>query len=116
MKATRREHLARLADVLDAVEAIRSHVGRGRLDDPLIFDPVRMRLVEIGETIGAIPDELLATEPEIPWREIVAMRHKLVHHHYYDAALGIMAATVSDDLPVLEAAVGRLRVRLAPTG
>jgi uncharacterized protein with HEPN domain len=115
VKATRREQLARLADVLEAVEAIRSHVGRGRLDDPLIFDAVRMRLVEIGEAVGAIPEELLATEPEIPWREIVAMRHKLVHH-YYDAALGIMAATVSDDLPVLEAAVGRLRVRIAPAG
>jgi hypothetical protein len=42
------------------------------------------------------------------------MRHKLVHH-YDDSALG-HAATVSDDLPVLEAAVGRLRVRIAPTG
>jgi uncharacterized protein with HEPN domain len=49
--------------VLEAVEAIRSHVGRGLLDDPLIFDAVRMRLVEIGAAVGAIPDELLATEP-----------------------------------------------------
>ena len=111
MRATRREHLARLADVLGAAAAIRSHMGRGRLDDPLVFDAVRMRLVEIGEAIGALPDELLSTESDIPWREIVAMRHKLAHHDD-DSAVGIVAATVSDDLPVLEAAVERLRVRI----
>lgn len=112
MRATRREHLARLVDALAAAAAIRSHLGRGQLDDPLVFDAVRMRLVEIGEAIGALPAELLSTEGDIPWREIVAMRHKLAHH-YYDSALGVVAATVSDDLPVLEAAIERLRVRIA---
>lgn len=111
MKAARRDHLARLVDVLEAVAAIRSHVGRGQLDDPMVFDAVRMRLVEIGEAVGMLPDELLATEAHIPWREIVAMRHKLAHH-YYDSAVGIVAATVSDDLPVLVAAIERLRARI----
>ena len=39
-----------------------------------------------------------AAEPAIPWREVVAMRHKLAHHTY-DTALGILEATVHDDLP-----------------
>ena len=60
--------------------------------------------------MGNLPDTLLASEPDIPWREIVGMRHKLAHH-YYDAALGMLAATVDDDLPVLEAAVRRLQGR-----
>jgi uncharacterized protein with HEPN domain len=42
------------------------------------------------------------------------MRHKLAHH-YYDSASGIIAATVSDDLPVLAAAIGRLREQLTGT-
>ncbi len=112
MKRSRREHVARLDDVLGAIDAIRAHLGRGGLEDPLVFDAVRMRLVEIGEAVGALPDEVLASEPGIPWREVVAMRHKLAHH-YYDSALGIIAATVSDDLPVLVAAIGRLREHLS---
>ena len=110
MKKARREHLARLADVREAIAAIRAHVSRGELDDMLVFDAVRMRLVEIGEAVGALPDEVLSAEPAIPWREIVAMRHKLAHH-YYDSALGIVAATVADDLPVLEAAIVRIQAR-----
>jgi uncharacterized protein with HEPN domain len=39
------------------------------------------------------------------------MRHKLAHH-YYDSALGIVAATVADDLPVLEAAIVRMQARV----
>jgi uncharacterized protein with HEPN domain len=89
VKRTRREHLARFADVPVAIAAIRTHVSRGELDDTLVFDAVRMRLVEIGEAVGALPDEVLSTEPAIPWLEIVAMRHKLAHH-YFDSAHGIV--------------------------
>ncbi len=39
----------RLADIVDAITAIRSHLTRGDLSDGLIFDAVRLRLIEIGE-------------------------------------------------------------------
>ena len=61
--------------------------------------------------IGALPDALLASEPSIPWCEVVAMRHKLAHDDY-DVAFAILAATVSDDLPALEAVVGRMLERV----
>ena len=38
-----------LADILDAIEAIGSYLKRGPLDDGLVFDAVRLRLIEIGE-------------------------------------------------------------------
>jgi uncharacterized protein with HEPN domain len=97
----------RLEDVLDAIRAIRMHLERGGLEDSLVFDAVRMRIVEIGEAINDVPVDLLATESEIPWKEVVGMRHKLAHH-YFDTAHGIVAGTVREDLPVLEAAVLRM--------
>jgi uncharacterized protein with HEPN domain len=101
----------RLEDVLDAIHAIRAHLERGSLDDSLVFDAVRMRLVEIGEAINDLPASLLAVEAEIPWKQVVGMRHKLAHH-YFDTAHGIVAGTVEEDLPVLESAVARL-IRLS---
>jgi uncharacterized protein with HEPN domain len=97
----------RLVDVLLAIEAIAAHRSRGPLDDPLVFDAVRMRLGEIGEAVGSVPNDVLRTEPSIPWKEVVGMRHKLAHH-YFDTAGGIIEATVEDDLPVIAAAVERL--------
>jgi hypothetical protein len=60
----------RLADIQAAIEAIYSHLERGGLSDGLVFDAVRIRLLEIGEAVKAPPDELLSTQPVIPWRQI----------------------------------------------
>jgi uncharacterized protein with HEPN domain len=97
----------RLADIQAAIDAIRSHLQRGDLSDGLIFDAVRIRLLEIGEAVKALPPELLDTQPAIPWRQITRMRDHLAHR-YFDTAHGILQATVDDDLPELERAVGAM--------
>jgi uncharacterized protein with HEPN domain len=96
-----------LADIQAAIDAIRSHLQRGDLSDGLIFDAVRIRLLEIGEAVKALPDDLLATQPSIPWRQITRMRDHLAHR-YFDTAHAILQATVDEDLPNLECAVHAL--------
>lgn len=87
--------------------AIRSHLERGTLADGLIFDAVRMRLLEIGEAVKAISGDLLATQPGIPWQQVAGMCDHLAHR-YFDTAHAILQATVDDDLPELEEAVTAL--------
>jgi hypothetical protein len=45
----------RLADIQAAIDAIRSHLQRGDLSDGLVFDAVRIRLLEIGDKRGRTP-------------------------------------------------------------
>ena len=94
----------RLADIQAAIDAIRSHLKRGDLSDGLVFDAVRIRLLEIGEAVKALPDDLLASQPSIPWRQITRMRDHLAHR-YFDTAHAILQATIDEDLPDLERAV-----------
>jgi uncharacterized protein with HEPN domain len=101
----------RLADIQAAIDAIRSHLQRGDLSDGLVFDAVRIRLLEIGEAVKALPTELLNTQPSIPWRQITRMRDHLAHR-YFDTAHAILQATVDDDLPELERAVDALAENL----
>jgi uncharacterized protein with HEPN domain len=54
-----------------------------------------------------LPDDLLATQPSIPWRQITRMRDRLAHR-YFDTAHATLQATVDDDLPDLEQAVQAL--------
>jgi uncharacterized protein with HEPN domain len=100
----------RLVDILDAINAIRSHLERGGLSDGLVFDAVRLRLIEIGEAIKALEPELLATEPGVSWADAAGLRDWLTHH-YFDTSHAIIEATVTEDLPQVEAAVRRLRLR-----
>jgi uncharacterized protein with HEPN domain len=97
----------RLLDVQAALDAIDAHIARGDLSDGLVFDAVRVRLIEIGEAVKALPTDLLAAEPGLPWSEIARMRDHLAHR-YFDTTHAIVAATVTDDLPQLRQAIARL--------
>ena len=103
----------RLSDIISAITAIRSHLSRGQLSDGLVFDAVRIRLLEIGEAVKAISPALLASEPDIPWKNIAAMRDQLAHR-YFDTEHAIVTGTVTDDLEPLRVAVHRLRARVPP--
>ena len=63
----------RLADIVDAISAIKSHLARGDLSDGLIFDAVRVRLSEIGEAVKLLDSNLVASEPGIKWSDASGM-------------------------------------------
>jgi uncharacterized protein with HEPN domain len=77
---------------------------RGGLDDSLVFDAVRVRLIEIGEAVKGLSSDLLANSPDLPWAQIAGMRDRLAHR-YFDTSHAIVEATVERDLPDLEAAI-----------
>ena len=97
----------RLNDISVAIETIHSHLRRGNLSDGLVFDAVRIRLLEIGEAVKALPEKMLASEPTIPWSQIARMRDHLAHR-YFDTHHAVLQTTVDDDLPQLEEAIARL--------
>ena len=97
----------RLADIQAAIDAIRSHLRRGDLSDGLVFDAVRIRLLEIGEAVKALPAEMLSSQPGIPWSQIARLRDHLAHR-YFDTDHAILQATVDNDLPELERALETL--------
>lgn len=93
-----------MQDILVAIDAIRSHLERGDLDDALIFDAIRVRLIEIGEAVKMIDEQTLASQPEIPWKEIARMRDRLTHH-YFDVDHAIVSDVVDHELTPLEQTV-----------
>ena len=68
--------------------AIRDYQERGNLSDGLIFDAVRLRLIEIGEAVKRLSPALLSSEPDLPWEEIAGMRDRLAHR-YFDTSHAI---------------------------
>lgn len=108
-----RHDAERLRDIIVAIDTIAQHLSQGTLDDGLVFDAVRIRLVEIGEAVKAVDPALLAAEPTIPWSDVAGMRDVVVHR-YFDTAHAVMQATIDHDLPPLRAAVERLLDRPEP--
>lgn len=66
----------------------------------------------VGEAAARVSETTRTLHPDIPWREIVGMRHRLVHG-YFEVDLEIIWSTVRNDLPPL---VARLQEIVPPEG
>jgi uncharacterized protein with HEPN domain len=98
----------RLRHMLDAArEAIAFARGRSRdeLDRDRMLVLALVKSVEIlGEAAGKVSEPARVECPQVPWREIVAMRNRLIHG-YFDINLDIVWHTVVEELPPLAAAL-----------
>jgi uncharacterized protein with HEPN domain len=110
-----RQDNARLGDIVESIDAIRAHLARGDLHDGLVYDAVRVRLIEVGEAVKSIRPQLLAEVPGVPWGEIARMRDHLAHH-YFDTDHAIVQDVVDNELGPLLEAVRMLLEEGDPTG
>ncbi|WP_344373307.1 HepT-like ribonuclease domain-containing protein [Agromyces tropicus] len=92
--------------MLAACASIEDYATRAG-DDPIVFDAIRIRLVEIGEAVKDLEPAVTSAEPDIPWAEIARMRDQLAHR-YFDTTHSIVMTTARRDVPRLRAAVERL--------
>lgn len=94
---------ARLADILEAIDAIAraEAVARRHTDDPESADvalaAVQFHVFTIGEAVKALPAEMTDRRPDVPWSQIARMRD-LIGHHYYRLDAQIVRATIGEPL------------------
>jgi uncharacterized protein with HEPN domain len=106
-----RDERQRLADLRDAVDAILSHSTRARtegtVDDQLLHDALLYQFVVVGEAVKHLSEATRAQAPEVPWRDVAALRD-LIAHEYFRISIERILEIVDRDLPVLKTAVSRL--------
>jgi uncharacterized protein with HEPN domain len=88
--------------MLDAArEAVSFIAGKNRqdLDANRMLTLSLVKDVEIlGEAASKVSEEGKRLCPDMPWRDIIAMRNPLIHG-YFDVDLNIVWQTVTDELP-----------------
>ena len=103
-----------LEDILDAISVIEEAVAgydRARFDDARFLQRGIERSLEvISEAVRHLPDDLLASRPEIAWAGIRAIGN-LIRHEYWRVDPDIIWAVVTDDLPLLRTAIEDLLKR-----
>ena len=99
-----REDQVRLRHMLDAAQDAMSFAcGRRRQDldtDRQLLLAVVKCFEIIGEAASQLSEEARGEADDLPWREIVDMRHRLVHG-YYDINHDVVWSTLKEDLPTL---------------
>jgi uncharacterized protein with HEPN domain len=108
---TQHDDAVSLRQMLDhAREAVSLAAGRSRqdLDDDRVLSLAPTQLVQIvGEAANRVLSQRRGRHPEVPWREIIGLRNRLVHG--CDAVdLDILWQVLTGDLPVLIGALDRI--------
>src|SRR5580658_4945765 len=93
-----------LKDILTACGKIEAIVATTPEDsfrgDEVPTAAVLHHLTVIGEAIGRLSVELRERHPDVPWRQIIAVRHRIVHA-YFDLDWQILWDASMDDIPGL---------------
>lgn len=94
----------RIEHMLEAARDVRQYVtGRVRADietDSMLLRAMTNAVQQIGEASANISEAGRARVPGLPWGQIVAMRHVLVHV-YWGVDLDRLWATAIGDVPML---------------
>ena len=79
----------------------------------LVQDAVIRNLQTLTESSQRLSNEINATEPQIPWRELAGFRNVIVHG-YLGVDLAAVWLVVEQDLPALGDAVSRMALQRGP--
>ena len=93
-----------LKDILAACRKIEAIVAATSEDsflrDDVLPPAVLHHLTVIGETVSRLSADLRARYPDVPWRQIIAARRRIVHA-YFDLDWQILWDAAIDDIPGL---------------
>lgn len=68
---------------------------------------VTRNLEVIGEAMTNIPEEVRTNYPEIPWRDIMDMRNKLIHE-YFGIDDEVVWKTATESIPILKEQIEKI--------
>jgi uncharacterized protein with HEPN domain len=101
---TRHDPLVRLHHMLDyARKAVAMTEGRAREDldtDEMLYLALTRVIEVIGEAASRVPEEFRSRHPQLPWRQTIGIRNRLIHG-YDTVNMDILWAIIQEDLPPL---------------
>jgi len=91
-----------ILDSINAIEEFSKDFTEKNLTSNRLRQSAIVREIEIiGETAKNISNEFKNEHKEVPWKEIIGTRDKLIHH-YFGVDLGIVWRIIIDFLPDLK--------------
>ena len=97
--------LGQIVEFTDEIAALLATRARKDLDSNREFRRALERCVElIGEAASRLPENWRASQAEIPWRQIIAMRNVMIHG--YDVVVSdVLWDVATNDVPKLREAL-----------
>lgn len=90
--------------ILTDLKFISKHMSNVSKDEfeqnEVLLDSMLFRLIQVSENAKRMSDEYKLSRTDIPWRDILGLRNRVVHD-YGSVDLKIVYSTLVDDVPAL---------------
>ncbi|MBI3032063.1 DUF86 domain-containing protein [Candidatus Woesearchaeota archaeon] len=94
--------LGHMLELIDKVESFSEGLSRQDFDKDELRQYAIVRAIEIiGEAAKNLSSSFTSQHSSIPWKDIIGMRDKLIHH-YFGVDLKAVWDTMNNDLPDLK--------------
>lgn len=101
--------LVEIIDALDGIAAATAEKGFAEFQADWLLRHGTQRGIEIiSEAVRHLPDEMLASRPDLPWPQIRAAGNFL-RHEYHRVSDALIWQVVVDDLPALRVAIEAMK-------
>lgn len=108
MKKSDTVYLQHILEAIKQIEVYTSNVSYEEfLQERLLQDGVVRQLEIIGEASRNLSSDFRDQQPEIPWRQIIGLRNRVIHA-YFELNLTIIWEVVQNDLPSLKQKIEQL--------
>ena len=99
--------VGRLEDIVNCITKIEQYLPSSEkifFENELIQNLFVRQIQIIGEAARALSEEFRSKHPQVPWKDIIGMRHFIVHQ-YTDIKLETVWEVVTKDLPKLKSQI-----------
>lgn len=83
---TPRSSVLYLSEILASMDKIERYIAGVSYEEFIqseqLVDAVERNIEKIGEAAAAIPDAIRDRHPDVPWKTIVGLRNKVIHHYF----------------------------------
>lgn len=108
----KRDHRDFVEDMHQAISDIESFTDGMKREafhgDRKTVNAVVRSLEVLGEAARSIPETVRQKYPEIPWKNIIGMRNKLIHE-YFGIDVSMIWETIRTDLVPLKSSIAEMR-------
>lgn len=97
-----KDRLLHIIKAIDNINNFKGEVTESEFqNNPILYHAIVNNLSIIGEASYKLSKEFLISHPDTPWKDIINMRHFLIHG-YYQVSNKIVWETIENDLTPLK--------------
>jgi uncharacterized protein with HEPN domain len=88
-----------MATAVDRIAELVGRFDRSAIDREWTLQNALIRELEVlGEAAGKLSGGFVNAHPEVPWKEVTGLRHKLIHD-YFEVDLNVVWRTATVNVP-----------------